>query len=171
MNRQTPQSRKIGKILIFVMLIINCYLLGICFSKISNEKDVYKIRVFDVITKNEIHEFKGYYYDYTNENIDFEIVAYCNEKEMYRTTLINLIKSDEICPLLEINQVYKELISSEYSTNVRIPKDKGWYFYEIKFNQAYYHNYNYLHESKINKFYFEFYIDYNYVSKSEVTYD
>ena len=69
MNRQTPQSRKIGKILIFVMLIIDCYLLGICFSKISNEKDVYKIRVFDVITKNEIHEFKGYYYFFCGDNV------------------------------------------------------------------------------------------------------
>ena len=132
------------------------------------KKKEFTIRVFDNGIDEEKKAFERYYYDYTGSPISFVIKVYCNNEEIYETTLQYLLENQGVGSLIWVKTTYSEFFGDEAKNGRKIPLDKGWYRYKIEFNRMYRWDGEIIQKQNLNDFYFSFYIDYDhYISTKE----
>ena len=168
MLKQTVESRKLGKILILIMIVINVFLFGRyvtkCFYEWENRPNEFTIRVFDGWTGEERKEYERYYYDYKGSEIHFVIKVYCNGKEIYETSLKDAMNNEGPGSLIEVRGRYKECYGDSYMQEQGHihPVEKGRYSYNIEFNRMYIWDDEIIQKHTLNDFYLVFFIDYDY---------
>lgn len=168
MLKQTVESRKLGKILILIMIVINVFLFGRyvtkCFYEWENRPNEFTIRVFDGWTGEERKEYERYYYDYKGYQIHFVIKVYCNGKEIYETSLKDAMNNEGPGSLIEVRATYKEFYSDSCKTEQGHihPVEKGWYTYIIEFNRMYHWKGEPIYKDNLSDFFLDFYIDYDH---------
>ena len=134
------------------------------------KKNEFTIRVFDSGINEEKKAYERYYYDYTGSPISFVIKVYCNDEEIYKTTLEDVLKNAGPGSLITAEAGYKEFYGEAYKQkqgNI-LPIEKGWYTYEIDFNRMYRWGGEIIQKHNLNDFFLDFYIDYeHYISTKE----
>ena len=163
MNNKVKKNKNATLIYIIVAIVLALFI-GI---KIGNyespkKKDEFTIRVFDSITDEEIFQYKNYKYEYTGEPIDFIIKIYCNGKEIYKRSFLDLYENQGKGSFVNTSTLYSEFYNSQSQNFKKIPIDRGFYIYDIYFNCSYLWNGDYISNALLDDFEFSFYIDYDY---------
>lgn len=151
-----------------LLTMILCIFLIFSVTGCESKKNEFTIRVFDSGINVEKKEYERYYYDYTGVPVSFVIKVYCNDEEIYETTLKYLLKNQGVGSLIRVRTTYTEFFNGESENGRKLPIEKGWYSYYIEFNRMYNWDGEIIQEHNLNDFYLSFYIDYDhYISTKE----